>query len=121
MKESMRALIAKLEAATEGSRALDDEIARAVFGWAWTPEDGTNHIGVYNWTRSLDAALTLVSEEWFTLDVQQAAHVGYVWWWTLASMTTERTSHGESSAPALSLCIAALKARMAVDTAAAPV
>jgi hypothetical protein len=98
----MDELIAKLEAAAEGSRELDREISVTVF----SPDSKEAHsVGFY--TELIDAALTLVPE-------------GYDW--ELTSFPTVRAELWQreddrrdgpqiASSPALALCIAALKAR----------
>lgn len=60
-------LIARLEAAKEGSRELDRKIAFAVNWNGFQNEDQIykeNADDIPNWTQSLDAALTLVPEGW---------------------------------------------------------
>lgn len=121
----MRTLIDKLEAAQAGSMGLSREVARAA-GWInrgnsrhgewFAPEDvrdgkpvldslrGTT---VYreppDFTRSLDAARTLVPEGWHWKVTDSYAEV----------RKRERVFTGcaEPTAEALNLCIAALKAR----------
>ena len=102
-------LIARLEAATEGSRELHAETA----GLRWNSvgfyyhQNGVDHTGP-NYTTSLDAALTLVPEEFD---------------WTLGHTNSGLTIHAQvgpkiecfADTPALALCIAALKAREAND------
>jgi hypothetical protein len=118
----MTDLITRLEAATEGSRELDDEIARAmleakqpirlmgmsddepsvpVFQYA----DGSTGTSL-RYTTSLDAAVTLIPEgyDWIVADVN--GHVGG----TPYACVGDETQHfGET--PALAFCIAALRAR----------
>jgi len=97
-------LIAKLEAATEGSRELDREVAKAVYGWKRVQP------GYYvpRFTQSLDAALTLVPEGWewfkpqnnYQSDKPRIEIFGPIDYQVAAAAT-----------PALAICIAALKAR----------
>lgn len=122
-------LIAKLEAATEGSRQLDGEIGRAVgyvaSSWwgaiAFRWNEGECWGSVPDFTTSLDAALTLVPEGWGWL---ARSHDG--------SPAYDGTGRGRggfanvnigrddaqfftefAATPALALCIAALRAREA--------
>lgn len=117
----MQDLIARLEAATEGSRELDADIA-LVNGWEKVDpfsEDvcgppwrqiatGYRTMSCPEFSTSLDAALTLVPEEEkgsFTLHVFEGgesaqAHVG-------------EFEQGDAKTGPLALCIAALKARSA--------
>ena len=106
-------LIAKLEAATEGSRALDAEIALAINAvptGAQLHKDGItwwlDNIGVFapeDYTTSIDVALTLVpsGERW---------EVGFCGAAVESSGGPIRSVHAE---PAIALSIAALKARAA--------
>jgi hypothetical protein len=118
-------LIARLEAATDGTVSLSEEVARAV-GWvSWRGQwfaPGTDPAGnppsldgAPNFTRSLDAALTLVPETagieinryWLT------TRDGAVWSAQLRwGLRDSAASEDAPSAP-LALCIAALKARSA--------
>lgn len=111
-------IISKLEKATGPSRYLDAEIAAAVgldtgmFIW-----DGQrNFVGVQNnitvphYTSSIDSALMLVPKNSFV-----TLHIGYEA--SEALVKTPPKDHfewsndgGESKTPALSLCIASLKA-----------
>ena len=96
-------LIADLEAAPEGSRELDERIARALdIGGTIIPE----------WSTSLDAALTLVPEGWFVDGDQTHQYVDGQWQWGLYHQDEELAVHGWCKpSPALALCIAALYAR----------
>ena len=128
---TLAALIAKLEAAPEGSDALDREIA-TVCGIEWSPdEDG--QFGGYNilprrcrFTSSLDAALTLVPEGWRVFELCEWAGIPPCGWHCVLDVrdlvTPQRVSAGlpadnddretkQIRTPALALCIAALKAR----------
>lgn len=125
----LSALIARLEAATEGSRELSDEIL-FVLGWrcswvggapseyydttSWFPPGATHHTdGVYgnrrlDFTRSLDAAVTLVPEgHLWNLRSFTEFYIADVWIQNSGNVEAE----GFSKLPALALCIAALKAR----------
>lgn len=98
----LSALIARLEAATEGSRELDWAIAVNEGGEVWNP--------LY-FTTSLDAALTLVPAH-HMWEVRHGIGCRAVVW------TLEQDYDGHSvpvgntmDQPALALCIASLKAR----------
>ena len=96
-------LIATLEAATEGSAELDRAICRAISG------DETQW---HKYTRSLDAAMTLVPEGWFALiDTRGRADVRYA----PIDQSGYRREVADAATPALALCIAALRARLAID------
>ena len=121
-------LIAELERATEGSRELDYAIARET-GWRFTGEHEFKEHGVFWrdattdewkqlpwWTTSLDAALTLIPEGW---------RAWFSWGCGFGDAglmrPTDKTAWTRDSeimsAPttALALCIAALKARQAME------
>ena len=136
----MEALIAELERATEGSRDLELAIAletnhKATGGQpSWrsiregVAQDGrqkflSDTLGyvhqIPRWTRSLDAALTLVPEQcgWNMNDdgegcvFQRVKRAGGPGWPIIGNCEGNTT-------PALALCIASLKARQAMkDTA----
>lgn len=109
-------LIARLEAAKEGSRELDAAIDIYVTGGssadlAYVLEDVDRTLRPKHYTTSLDAALTLVPKGYFGeidfgfLVDKQAA-------WVRKNNDTPRVI-GYGKTPALALCIAALKAREA--------
>jgi hypothetical protein len=134
-------LIARLEAATEGSRALDEGIAGAI-GWAqhdemevraddngeliptfpvhgWLRPDGSFTRGLPMWSRSLDAADALRDADRFPILIVQ--HLGPVMGCGVRIGAFD-TSDGEARpvmldasarTEALARCIAALKARSA--------
>lgn len=91
------ALIAKLEQATGENNRLDDDIARLIGGKP----------GTFSYTGSIDAALSLVPEGWS------------VHWWRSGDGLPNAEVHKEQGctpyyghgAPAIALCIAALRAR----------
>lgn len=106
----MTDLIERLEAATEGSRELDEEIAQAIFPKlkrrhaSWYIDDVRTNIEPFS--TSLDAALTLVPEGlMWDVESRGAAFVGDP---KMPSRMFEM-----AATPALALCIAALKARKA--------
>jgi len=115
----MRDLIARLQAAEWASRQLDAAISDAL-GWVlvcdnagrpqhWREPDGTRHSALPEWTRSLDAALTLVPEG--------ARWVLYSDGYAYVGPDDEPTAKWCGNTPALALCIAALRARMAQQEA----
>jgi len=107
----LTALIERLESATEGSRELDADVAR-VCGIEWSHDENGNY-GPYDimpmrvfFTRSIDAAVSLVPEGWGwcsdSLDPgEHYAQAG--------------PFLGEGHTPALALTIAALRARSEDD------
>ena len=122
-------IIAKLEAATDGSRELDAAIAESIGwtrdqrdingNWRWLAPKGPYTQLLPKWTTSIDAALTLVPEDW--------AGQGSIHWpgydaGRLINRAFVRLHHylssgggprvdGYGATPALALCITALKAR----------
>lgn len=113
-------LIKRLEEATEGSRELDSLIGRAVVPDMQEKyeihKDSPLAVflvpGVLPYTSSLDAALTLVSEGWFWwvghLDQTDRRFVATTSEHAYADSPAHR---GFATTPAVSICIAALKAR----------
>lgn len=116
-------LIAKLEAATEGSVELDEGIATVVYGPPehavlpggqrsrmplWRYPNG-NLMGslVPPYTTSLDAALTLVPKG-FDLEISTHPNVHAEIW---VRTSEHRDGEQRGATPALALTIAALKAR----------
>jgi hypothetical protein len=115
----MDKLIAKLAAASEGSRALDADVAETQ-GWSSDADDNWigpgGAIASPHYTTSLDAALTLVPE-------------GYLWLLGNTGLSDGRGAYrgdvychprggaiGVSNTPTLALCIAALKARQGMES-----
>lgn len=125
-------LIAALEAATEGSRELDAEVAVAC-GWRsklgddgrsyWKRDDYDSWLAISDGgpdfypTTSIDDALTLVPEGciWKVFsDYPGDAYFADLEKWVPGHEGTEHwRTDGACSSPALALCIAALKARTA--------
>lgn len=117
----MSGLIERLGKASEGSDALDREIAAAC-KIEWSPDEDGN-FGGYNilprrcwFTRSLDAALTLVPEGWAVhrIDQYHDRH-SPAWGWGARLRCHVKPDVGieigESRASMeLAICIAALKA-----------
>lgn len=123
-------LIAKLEAASEGSQELDEAIARTLahhdYAW-WRDRTGRS-----DFTRSLDDALTLVPEG-CSADIHVGPHdiysnaTAFVPRKSLDEQGRHVTSFEPHEAPsaksgkltqqpaAIALCIAALRARQAVS------
>lgn len=123
------ALIARLEVATEGSAGLDAEIAEVVGWkhnaspnpnnpWHWKAPDGQGYVHPPFFSRSLDAALTLVPEGWTVARINEnddktwacELREGYLTSYTHVVFGGEK--HKDATA-ALALCIAALKVRKA--------
>ena len=123
-------LIARLEAATERSRELDAEIwahlngftgaikGRWVGGrWSWS----VGSVGVWDdelphYTTSIDAALTLVPENWWAeihARTDTPSCVLHEFPLPCRRVPSERPYVLVAATPALALCIAALKARKA--------
>lgn len=112
------ALVERLEAATEGSRELDAEIDLLALDLGWRAERHTR--GTPNYTTSIDAALSLVPDNWSIWALM-------IWRGESSTVTAMETEfkpgfgHAHSggmgrvetkaSTPALALCIAALRAR----------
>jgi len=117
----MKSLIAELEAATEGSRELDDAIWLMANrqhwfgkGWRYDLEFAANY------TTSLDAALTLVPEGWSLANLYDAIdQKDRPWVGAILRRDEPRYSLPEKvlGAPtyALALCIASLKARLVME------
>jgi hypothetical protein len=113
-------LIARLEAATEGGRELDEEIANRV-GHAHSIETALGPDIVYDppypsgvprcnparYTTSIDAALTL-TEDFY--GIRLVRHAKTKRWRAMLMGCT-----GCSKTPALAVCIAVLKARSAKE------
>ena len=105
-----QALIAKLEAATEGSRELDTEIAEYI-GKRWDNEDGFPR--EYRFSRSLDAAVSLIPKEWVWGLLPVAGSIRWIcyvreWLGEWPHLVSKADSW--ASTPALAICIAAIKA-----------
>jgi hypothetical protein len=121
-------LIARLEAAAEGSKELDWEIAGKPL-WEYPPNDRRPNYNNPLYTTSLDAALTLVPEGLWGGKIMwngsERANGGYVElecgpvseggvWAALVNSYDAEDDREEIPKPkplALALCIAALKAR----------
>ena len=115
---TLSALIEELERATAGSRELDIAIGRAVNwgGGDWTDWDvATEGGGLPRYTTSIDAALTLVPPECSILlalghGAKSSVSIG-----TLGNAETKWIGDGNAPTGPLALCIAALKARQAME------
>jgi hypothetical protein len=103
-------LITRLEAASEGSQELDEAIARYLsqveYSW-WRERPGPS-----NFTRSVDAALTLlpVPKQW-TWQVSNRAPAPHKGRAFLHNLELRKVIEDTAATPELALCIAALKAR----------
>lgn len=125
-------VIARLERATEGSRELDYAIWDALYppkigGGEDLPRDfgfvrGQPLTDCYapEYTCSLDAAVSLVPEGWFWRCGRTSHNAG----WAYVSKCFDPLPHEEAAffrptdtTPALALCIAALRARLAKEGA----
>ncbi len=104
----MKALIAKLEAATEGSRVLDCFIAYGLHPDFISEADCAPH-----YTTSIDAALTLVPERAVWALSCNDEYPGLFRGTVMPRLSDDNASDATVHAPtpALALCIAALKAR----------
>ena len=122
------ALIAKLEAATEGSRELSDEVlvacgwtrenighgkvaatGREFVVWQWTDPEGARRSPELDPTRSLDAAVAIVPDRWDYIAFTKR-YTGKV----SADVLLALSMHSnEGATPALALCISILHARAA--------
>jgi hypothetical protein len=101
------ALFARLEASTEGSRELDQEIAGAI--GARNKKHPLGLLVALHYTTSVDAALTLWPEGYIELRRYSDG------WYAKASghsKEIDRVGNGTQKPAALALCIAALKARL---------
>jgi hypothetical protein len=123
----MEDLIARLKAAQEGSRELDVEIERA----EWRRRHGDRPmpkdllISIPKYTRSIDAALTLLPREWLIFEMTQWEGDSGDWWefqLVQRGRSLDETEWIEpdrgNHTPALALCVAALMA-LAADTSSA--
>lgn len=110
-------LIARLEAATEGSRELDGAIYETVTGVRITGPRDKEWLVVPFYTTSLDAALTLVPEGlcWGlnTHPEDEIFNPGGAQAFVSDMLEDGIYAHADAATPALALCIAALKARCA--------
>ena len=109
----MENLIAKLEAATEGSRELDAEIALIIEPGHWSSLfDALNQQCPY-YTLSIDAALTLVPEGglWSVCDMEEGPFAQVIRPIPGGGFVGGLTQ-GRAATPALALSIAALRARI---------
>lgn len=108
MTDTLAALIERLEKAEAGTFALDREIAEAV---GWQGMEKGRRLPCY--TTSIDAALTLVPEGWTSWEVGSRA--GKTRFRAEVSRLPENHIEdaviGHARAPALALCIAALRAK----------
>ena len=128
----MTTLADRVEAVGAGSRELDAEIALAL-GWnqianptmaggligRWYAPDGkmTGHDGPPRWTQSIDAALKLISPDWW-LEIKGPrkylnipSPVPNYWSVQIATWNHESDVMGWGKTIPLAICIAALKAR----------
>lgn len=123
----MNDLIEKLENAISPDGALDDDLAK-VLGWTFTKMKGDARpywrkpgetayymrIARPNFTASIDAALTLVPENWDWSVSPSEACVSSKDGRFLAS--GDREFYARHAVPAIALCIAVLRARSSEPT-----
>ena len=122
----MDKLITELEVATEGSRELDRRVLLAsgwlidAYGYWWARNGNLGFHGekeahlLPQPTTSLDAALALVPEGWAG-GGRIVAPYGPYNIELLGISNDAGLAHGRGATPALALCIAALKARQAME------
>ena len=116
--QALSALLAKLEAATEGSGKLSWDIAEAL-GWTkyWnsltiylppgaTEESGPWHDNPPAYSESLDAAMTLCDDS-----VYPPAGAGVAWWYDVITYAAVQSK--KPNQLALNACRAAVRARLA--------
>ncbi len=106
-RAALETLIARIEKAAEGSRDLDIEIG-TMTGRGYHDEPC---LGAYCWTRSLDAAVTLIPDVCDMIDFHQGPPMGFVW--TLSEIDAggvkERGRGYSEHSMILALCAAALR------------
>lgn len=123
-------LAARCELANCFDRELDDEIATAIFDdprwicieglsyeaggmWMFRYPDGSVGSSL-RFTGSVDAALTLIPEEWSTERATQN-YKGAEWHWCIYPKFNHASRQwGKANTPALALTAAALRARCAI-------
>ena len=120
----MKSLIAKLEKAPEGSRELD----RSIHEWLMDPEQvapfSSRWDAIPHYTTSLDAARTLVPEEWMVASISEFIRSGGKGSGVMLIRTADAEKElaeianpwdalhrTEAATPALALTAASLKAR----------
>ena len=108
IEESGMTLIERLEAAENGSRELDQLIARNIGAGAALYSDNSGIDRALDYTTSLDAALTLVPKG-MTFGMGWDTEIAGPYAFT--GKTGEERKGYYARTPALALCIAALKAR----------
>ena len=123
-------LIAKLEAATEGSRELDAEVAMEIHPRlkTYTPDtvtgpghwisDKDGRVYAQDYTTSLDAAVTLIPEGWRLDELKNLIdYWGCILWYADPPQAVY-CGYNDQLRPKssiLAICIAALKARSQTD------
>jgi hypothetical protein len=113
MSDALRALIARVEAASGPSRELDE----AIYGACWAlsalweecdRDEQAYQRGIGRYSESLDAALSLVPGGW---DWMMGNVAGAI----LASPNGCDVAQSSAATPALALTAAALRARLAME------
>ena len=110
-------LITKLMNAAEPSRELDAEI------WRHLPPDGGDRTNPYNaprFTKSVDAALTLLRKHYLWQVKQGIGCTAIVWWLEKDWDDTPAPTGHSTTYPALALSTAALIARAVEDRISLP-
>lgn len=111
-------LIARFEAAPEGSRELSDEVARALRwttsfgseGSIWWANSGTMTFyrhSAPDFTKSVDAALSAKPAGYH---ISAAREEGDGWFWAILCTEPHKYQCGRASTAPLALCIAILRA-----------
>ena len=126
-RAALLALAARVERASEGSRALDEATSCAVFPELRAVNDGETiwimhgqRVRILDYSSSLDAALSLVPEGWF-LDLHDWRWCEESCWHAalLCNAPAPREGTGfvaaRAATPALALVGAALRARAAME------
>jgi hypothetical protein len=111
-------LAERCEKATGPDRELDLEIAIAVWGrpgvlvMRHDPETNTNREYTHwDFTASIDAAMTLVPEGWFFSGLDQCSPSVQVWTEGNKARYSPQLDGLHAATPALALCAASLRAR----------
>lgn len=116
MRSDIEDLLARLEAASEGGRALDKAIGR-IAGTYKPPDRGDPFGSSPPYTTSLDSAATLTDGKWWTAGPGKTREDEPLYGAAIYKPVIgepQLIASGEHDAtPALALCIAALKARAA--------
>lgn len=129
---TMQSLIVRLEAASGPDRELDGRIWCALNGYPFVQwdgagcvyrgRDGIGHIAhdhIREWTRSIDASMTLVPDGWSWKLLHEPKYTRVYRVVVRGASTLAEVAPAyviSSPTPALALCIAALRARCSVSS-----